>query len=366
MNRILILRKRLRERFRSPLTKNNPVNQSVADMARITIKDIANHLGLSPSTVSRALRNHPDISLKTRDKVKLAANKLDYFPDVIAQGLKSKRTNTIGIIVPEIRHDFFSSTISGIEEVAYDADFTIMVCQSNESVEREILNLRTLVSNRVAGILASISQTSHTISHFDLARKREIPLVFFDRSHKDIKEPQVIVDDYNGTKRLICYLIEKGYKHIAHLAGPEHISIGQHRLQGYLDAHKKMGCPVNKNLIIHTGFMENDGIESTKKLLISQDKIDAIFAVNDPVALGALSVLKKEKIRIPEDIALVGFCNNSISSMIDPPLTTVDQPARDIGRTAAELLLNRILHPERTAIPLVTELQTQLIIRNSA
>ncbi len=336
------------------------------DMARVTLKDVAAHLGLSPSTVSRALRNHSALSEATVKRVQQAADDLDYFPDILAQGLKSRRTNTIGIIVPEIRHDFFSSTISGIEEIAYGDDFTIMVCQSNENVKREIINLKSLIANRVAGILVSISQTSEDISHFELARKREIPLVFFDRSHHDIQEPQVIVDDYNGTVKLITHLLKAGYRRIAHLAGPAHISIGRHRLQGYLDTHKKMGIEVNKNLIFETGFMENDGVEGAKRLLAEKKKVDAIFAVNDPVALGALSVLKKNKVRVPEDIALVGFSNNSVSSQIDPPLTTVNQPAREIGKAAARLLLKKILSPETIDIPLITELQTRLVIRESA
>ncbi len=148
-------------------------------MSHATIKDIAKVLSISPSTVSRALRDHPDISKETKEKVLKTAKTLDYFPDSLAQGLKSRRTNTIGIIVPEIKHHFFSSAISGIEDVTYNSGFTILVCQSNESIEREKINLKALVSNRIAGLLVSISQTTTDLSHFDVLKKRGIPVVFF-------------------------------------------------------------------------------------------------------------------------------------------------------------------------------------------
>ncbi len=189
-------------------------------MSSTTIKDIARELKLSPSTISRALRDHPDISKETKGKVLRTAERLDYYPDILAQGLKSRQTNTIGIIVPEIRHDFFSSAISGIEEIAYSEDFTIMVCQSGEKYDREILNLRSLVSNRVAGVLVSLSQETMDISHFDVLKKRKIPLVFFDRTHPNITDSQVTVDDYKGAFEMVNYLLDKGYKRIAHIAGP--------------------------------------------------------------------------------------------------------------------------------------------------
>lgn len=335
-------------------------------MARVTIKDIARELNLSPSTVSRALHNHPDISQKTKDRVEATARNLDYFPDTLAQGLRRSHSNTIGIIVPEIRHDFFSSVISGIEEIAYSKGFTIMVCQSNEDWQREAINLRALVSNRVAGVLVSLSQTSEKLDHLALLDTHKIPTVFFDRTHKDVKDSQVIVDDYEGAKRLVRYLLDKGYQRIAHIAGPTCIGAGLERLNGYRDAHREIGCKVDEKLIIHAGFREVDGKIGIKKLLDLQTRPDAIFAVNDPVAIGVYSELKAQKIGIPDDIALVGFCNNPISALIEPAITTVQQPARLIGNTAAELLIHRIQHPDAEYTPTTTTLKTELIIRNSA
>lgn len=335
-------------------------------MTRVTIKDIARKLGMSPSTVSRALHNHPDISRNTKDKVLETARQLDYFPDTLARGLRKKHSNTIGIIVPEIRHDFFSSTISGIEEVAYSKGFTIMVCQSNEDWQREALNLRSLVANRVAGVLISLSQTTQNVDHFSILDTRKIPAIFFDRIHDDIKHSRVIVDDYEGAKKLIRYLLEKGYRRIAHVAGPECVSVGRDRLQGYIDAHREFGLPVDESLIVPAGFREIDGKNAARALLALPKRPDAVFAVNDPVAIGIYIIFKEEKIVIPNDIALVGFCNNPISALIEPSITTVQQPARLIGTTAAKLLIERIENPDKEFSPVTMTLITELIIRNSA
>lgn len=335
-------------------------------MARVTIKDIARELELSPSTVSRALHDHPDISQDTKDKVLATANSLDYFPDTMARGLRKNHSSTIGIIVPEIRHFFFSSAISGIEEIAYSKGFTIMVCQSNEDWQREALNLRALVANRVAGVLVSLSQTTQSIDHFSILDRQKVPAVFFDRTRKDITDSQVLVDDYDGAKKLVRYLLDKGYRKIAHVAGPDFISIGRDRLAGYIDAHRESGFPVDETLIIPAGFKEADGKVSARKLLARKDRPDAIFAVNDPVAIGIFTVLKEEKIAIPGEIALAGFSNNPISALLEPAITTVQQPARLLGSTAAKLLIHRILHPNEEYSPVTTTLKTELVIRNSA
>lgn len=334
-------------------------------MSRATITDIAKELGISASTVSRALRDHPDISKATRAKVRETAERLDYFPDSIAQGFKKQRTKTIGVIVPEIEHHFFSAAINGIEELAYDAGYTLMVCQSNEDCEREKLNLRALVSNRVAGLLVSLSQSTTDISHFDILKKRNIPVVFFDRTHKDITDSQVIVDDYDGAYELVTHLIQRGYKRIAHIAGPSNILIGGERERGYRDALTDNGMKVDEMFIVRGGYRKRDGTKGVQKLLELEALPDAIFAVNDPVAIGAFVVLKERGIRIPDNIALAGFSNNPISALIDPPLTTVDQASSRIGRSAVKLLLDQIDKGGREAPPVVKVEKTRLIVRSS-
>ena len=189
-------------------------------MNHSTITDIAKKLGISPSTVSRALSDHPDISSKTKKQVQKIAKELNYTPNPIAQSLKKNRTSTIGIIVPEIKHDFFSSAISGIEEVAYQSGYTIILCQSNESFEREVVNTNMLMHHRVAGVIVSISQNTKRGDHFRDLIERGIPLVFFDRACEDVKASKVVIDDAKSAYQAVSYLIKKGYKRIAHFAGP--------------------------------------------------------------------------------------------------------------------------------------------------
>lgn len=331
---------------------------------QITIKDIALKLKISPSTVSRALRNHPDISLEMKKKVKTIAKQLDYHPDSIAQSLKQRRTNLIGVIVPEIKHNFFAAAISGIEEIAYKAGYTIIVSQSNESYEREILNIRALISNKIAGLLISISQTTLKNDQFGLLERQKIPFVFFDRICEDIDASKVVVDDFGGAYKAVEYLIASGYKNIAHLAGPKHLSISKCRLNGYLEALKINKISFNEKFIVYGGLNEEDGNTGFQKLFKLKIKPDAIFAVNDPVAIGAFELIKKLGLKIPQDVALVGFSNNPVSSLIEPSLTTVGQPAYQVGKRAAELLIEQINNPDNY-ISRKEILSTKLIIRNS-
>ena len=341
------------------------VQKFLMKFTQITIKDIAQKLNISPSTVSRALRNHPDIKPKTKELVVSLARELDYHPNSIAQSLQKKRTNTIGVIVPEIRHHFFSSVISGIEDVGYEAGFTIIVCQSNEDSKREEINIRALLSNRVAGLLISISQTTENDESFFMLQRRNIPFVFFDRVLKNFKTSKVIVDDFDGAFKAVEHLILSGYKRIAHLAGPQYISISNDRLQGYLFALQKYNIPFENELVIYGGFNEEDGIIGLQKLLRLNKLPDAIFAVNDPVAIGTFIQIKENGLKIPDDIALIGFSNNPIASLIDPPLTTIAQPMYEIGQTAAKLLIEQIENSKEPFEPKIEILKTQLIIRKS-
>ena len=332
--------------------------------SQVTIKDIAKKLNISPSTVSRALRDHPDISTQTKKRINSLAEELDYQPDSIAQSLKKRRTNLIGVIVPEIKHNFFSAAISGIEEVAYRAGYAIIVSQSNESYDRECVNVRALISNRVAGLLISISQTTEISDHFKLLERQGIPFVFFDRVCEDIEASKVVVDDFHGAFKAVEHLIKSGYKRIAHIAGPTHLSISQQRYNGYLSALNKYKIQYNENYVVHGGLNEEDGIKGFQKLLKLDQLPDALFAVNDPVAIGAFEKIKEHGLKIPGDIALVGFSNNPITALIEPPLTTVSQPAYKVGKAAAELLIEQIKSGENF-IPRKEVLKTELIIRDS-
>lgn len=334
-------------------------------MAPATIKDLAKELNLSASTVSRALRDHPDISPLTKKRVISLANKLDYHPDSIAQSLQTQKTKTIGVIVPEIKQPFFASVINGIEELAYSAGYTIIVCQSNETYDREVLYTRTLVSHRVAGLLVSLSQTTQNLDHFKALQRRGVPIVFFDRVNDDIEASKVVVDDYNGAFAAADHLIKSGYKRIAHLAGPKNLSISKYRLKGYKDALKLGNRPYNEELVVYGGLDDTDGVVGFLKLLSLEILPDAVFAVNDPVATGAFLTIKEHGLKIPDDIALVGFSNTNVSSLLDPPLTTVEQPTYEIGKTAVQLLLAQINNSEENFVPQFEVLKTHLIIRGS-
>jgi DNA-binding LacI/PurR family transcriptional regulator len=328
-----------------------------------TIIDIAKKLDISASTVSRALSDHPDIKSKTKELVRKVAKELKYTPNPIAQSLKSNRTTTIGVIVPEIKHDFFASAISGIEEVAYQSGYTIILCQSNESYEREVLNTNVLMHHRVAGVIVSISQNTKNGEHFQDLLRRKIPLVFFDRVCDDVLASKVVIDDYRGAFNAVSYLISKGHRKIAHFAGPIELGICKNRLSGYLDALKQIQNKPTNELIRYGGLHEQDGYNSMDAMVQEKLLPDAIFAVNDPVAIGAFQRIKEANLRIPNDIAIIGFSNNKITSLVDPPLTTIEQPSFEMGRKAATILIRAI--EKKFIEPEILTLETKLIIRGS-
>jgi len=335
-------------------------------MRQVTVKDIANKLSLHYTTVSKALSNHPDISAETKQRILTVAKELDYHPNSIAKSLKKQETSTLGVIVPSIKNDFFSTVISGIEEVAYGRGFNTVVCQSNENSSREAIHVRTLISNRVAGVLVSVAQTTKSGAHFTAFQKQGIPLVFFDRVCEDIEADKVVVDDYDGAMKAVRHLIQSGYRSIAHLAGPQNTSIGRDRCRGYMDELKKNGIPIDHEMITYGGLEEDNGTAALHELL-SRSRIPmAIFAVNDPVALGAYKEIKNKGLRIPQDVALVGFGNITLSSYLDPPLTTVSQFPYELGKAAAGMLLRRIENPEYEMTPTMEVIKTELILRKSA
>lgn len=335
-------------------------------MRQITVKDIANRLNLHHTTVSKALRGHPDISTITKQRVLSLAKKLDYHPNSIAKSLKNQKTSTIGIIMPSIKIDFFSAVISGVEEIAYGGGFNTVVCQSNENSEREAIHVHTLISNRVAGVLASLAQTTTSGAHFSALKKQGIQLVLFDRVCDDVEADRVVVDDYGGAIKAVRHLIKSGYKRIAHIAGPENTSIGRDRCRGYMDELRRNGIAIDTEIVVRGGLNEEDGVAGFNKLLLNSNMPDAIFTVNDPVAIGTYDEIKRKGLKIPKDIALVGFGNIKLSSYLDPPMTTVTQSPYELGKAAANMLLRRIKNPQTDRPPEVEVIKTELILRKSA
>ncbi|MDH5610275.1 MAG: LacI family transcriptional regulator [Cyclobacteriaceae bacterium] len=334
----------------------------------ITIKDIARHLGISPSTVSRALKDNPEISIDTKKKVWKIAKELDYEPNPIALSLRQNKTHTIGIILPEIVHFFFSTVISGIEEVAYANGYNVIISQSNDTLEREILDTRALYSHRVDGILASISRETTNMEHFQAIQDKGIPLVFFDREVKDIDASKVIVDDFDGGYKATRHLIERGRSNLIHLAGPETLSITHGRKAGFVKAHEEAGIALSGGQIITCASGEQEEAEKiVNEIIASGRTFDGVFAVNDMAAFGALIALQNAGKRVPEDVAIVGFSNWQFSSLVAPPLTTIAQPGYLMGQKAAELLLNEIKMGENEFIePVTIKLPVDLIVRKSS
>ena len=332
---------------------------------QITIKDIARILNISPSTVSRALKDHPDINTDTKKAVNELADKLKYRPNAVALSLKNSRSYTIGVIIPEIVHYFFSSVISGIEDVASQKGFTVIICQSNESYAREVANARTLLSHRVDGVLVSVSKETHVFDHLVELQEGGIPIVFFDRIAPEIDADQVIIDDLEASYKATRHLIEVGRKRIAHFAGPQNLIIGRDRLQGYLNALTEAGLPIDNRLIIEADTYEK-ARNAVMGIIESNNIPDGIFAVNDMTAIGAMQTIQKKGYKIPDDISIVGFSDGRFSGITDPNLTSVDQHGYEMGATAAEMLFHRILSSETTYVPEIKVLKADLIIRGSS
>ena len=330
---------------------------------KITIKDIATELGISPSTVSKALKGHRDISSSTKQSVKELAEKWNYKPDQIALSLKSGLSNTIGVIVPEIVHYFFSSVIGGIEDLAYDSGYHVMFCQSSELYAREVKAVETLLSSRVDGILVSVSKMTENFDHFRKIQENDIPLVFFDRICDEIETDRVVVDDEIGAYDAVTHLIEIGCKNIFHLSGPPNLLIGKNRKDGYIRALREHNIPFDENNVIRCDSME-DAVIIVPQLLKRGNRPDGIFAVNDLTAASAMKVINENGFRIPDDIAVVGFTSGLFSDITNPTLTSVEQNGYLIGKEAVRLLIDRI--ESKHQLPYQTKIiKTKLIIKGS-
>ena len=331
---------------------------------QVTIKNLAEELGISPSTVSKALKNHPDISQETRKKVNDLAKLWNYYPNPIALSLRNSRTKTIGLIIPEIVHHFFSSVISGIEDVAYDAGYNVMIYQSNESFNRELIAVQALLNSRVEGILISLSKETRNFDHLRNVLDHGVPIGMFDRVCEGIETDKVTVDDYQGAYSAVCHLIRTGCRRIAHLSGPPGLPIADFRRGGYLDALRDNNLKINRDLIIYCDNFKQALIR-TKQLMNLAEPPDAFFTVNEFTATGVVKSLYDLKIKIPEEVSIFAFSNGLITQVTNPALSTVDQHAYQIGQTSAELLLDRLLNQQITRPFIHQVIKTELIIRES-
>lgn len=333
---------------------------------QVTIIDIARKLNISKSTVSRALTGHPSVKPDTRKAVLELAEKLDYQRNMLSISLVSKKTNTIGIIVPEFISSFFPQAIIGAQAVAKKAGYNTIICQSNESYETEVASTKVLLANQVDGVLASLSKETKNFEHFKVFQRKGIPIVFFNRVCEEMNVPKVIVDDYEGAFRAVEHLIKRKKKRIAHLAGPDSLVISIKRLSGYKAALKKYNIPVDESLIIPYDLTVEKVKIYVNHLLRMDNPPDAIFCINDTTAIEAVKIIKKKNLQIPKDIAIVGFSNDYVSELMEPSLTTVSQPVGEMGATAAQLLLDQISRDVSEWKSVIRVLRTELMVRKSS
>lgn len=336
-------------------------------MKKVTIHQIAKLLEIDSSTVSRALMGSDRVSPKTKKRVLEKAKELGYRPNLLASNLRQNRSKTIGVVVPRISRHFFSSTISGIEKVAYKRGFNVVISQSLEKLNREKKIVNNLFSNRVDGILISVSIETEISTHLGVLEQSGLPLVFFDRHCADMVESnRVLVDDVEGAYKAVQHLIDNDCKKIVHFSGPQTLEIYKNRFLGYQKALKDNGIVYNSELVLVSKLLQADGSTMAKQLVDKNIAFDAIFASNDLAAIGAMKFLKTIGKRIPDDVALVGFSNEPVSEMIEPSLTTIDQFGFKIGKLSCELLLNKIQSSEQTTAHKTIVLQPKLIIRDSS
>jgi LacI family transcriptional regulator len=309
---------------------------------KVTIADIARELNLTGATVSRALNNRKGTSEETRKMVQEAAERMNYRRDRIAWSLRSGRTNIIGVIIPSAEINFFGSVIHGIESMANQHGYNVLIYQSNEQPEYEQKGIETFLSTRVDGILASIAKETFDFTHYLEIRERGVPLVFFDRANDSLNIPSVVVDDFKGAYYATEHLIRQGYKRIAHIAGQQHLKIFKDRLEGYKSALETYGIAVEEDLIYQGNVSIEAGRQAIQHFLGIPQPPDAVFAVEDFTALGVVKELKDRGIAMPDAFGVVGFANESFDEHITPSLSSIDQQTVQMGKEAFKLLMEMI------------------------
>jgi LacI family transcriptional regulator len=340
---------------------------AMPDEKEITIYDIAKHLNISATTVSRGLKDHPAINKNTRKKIVEAARQLGYRSNTFASSLRSKRTHTIGVIVPRLNSNFMSSVLAGMEDAASREGYNLIISQSLERTEKEIANAHTMYNKRVDGLLASLAYDTENIHHFEPFFKKGIPVVFFDRIHPHEDSTSIIIDNCQAAYDVTKHLLDQGCRRIMHLAGNLLRNVYAERLKGYRQALKDHKIPFDEKLVHISQLTEQAGTEAAQHILkMGNKQPDAVFAANDTAAVYCMIKLKESGIRIPDDIAFAGFNNDPISKIVDPNLTTVNYSGYDVGETAVTSLIGHLsgLSSLKTTNTII--LRSDLIIRDSS
>lgn len=328
-------------------------------MKRTTIKDIANYLTISVSTVSRALTNDKNIRSETRDRVIAAAEALGYRPNPVATNLKYGRSGTVGVLVPEMITPFASQIIGGIQHALHSCGIKIIIADSHESWQIERENIATMEKFMVDGIIVCLSDYKENRDEYLRLQRAGMPMVFSDRIPHGMEVSQVIVDDYYKSFFLIEHLIRAGRKHIAHIHGPASVYNSLERYKGYRDALHKFNIELSQDLIIKSGLGFDDGALAAEELMNRGVKIDAIFAFTDTLAIGAMNKLREMGVAMPDDIAITSFSGTQLSKLVTPQLTTIEPPLHQMGIEAANLILERIEDPHSPVRSIVLDATMQ-------
>ncbi|GAA3648802.1 LacI family DNA-binding transcriptional regulator [Flavivirga jejuensis] len=333
---------------------------------KTTIKDIASVLNISPAAVSKALHDDSRISDKTKEAVKKVAKDLNYQPNHLASALRKGKSNLVGVIVPRTNSNFFSSVIQNIEEELNKKGYNIIITQSNESYKKECSNIDTLLFTQVDGIIASMANETVDLEYYEKIKSKGIPLILFDRGENDLNVDYIGINDYDSSQLIVDHLVQQGCKRIAHIGGYKHTRIFNNRIRGYIDALKKHKLPLEEALLIESSLTTEDGRDKMTQLLALKNKPDAVYIAGDYAALGALQVLNELGIKIPEEIALVGFGNEPFTAMVTPTITSINQHSAKIGKLAAKTFLE---HVKKTVVKQQLNkiiLDAELIVRDSS
>jgi len=340
--------------------------KNLGNNKKTTIKDIANVLGLTASAVSKALNDHPRISDKTKKAVQQVAKNLNYQPNYLASALRKGKSNLVGVIIPKANSNFFSAVLESIEAVLNKKGYNIIISQSYESFEKECRNIDTLLFTQVDGIIASLANETTDFSYYEKIKAKGIPLILFDRGENDLGVDYIGIDDYKSSHMVVDHLVQQNCKRIAHIGGFSHTRIFKNRIRGYRDAIENHNLPLYEDLIFECNLTKENGRLIMEELLNHTNRPDAVYVAGDYAALGALEVLKENKIKVPEEIAVVGFGNEPFTSLVTPSITTIEQHSTEIGRLTAEAFLRRI---KEAGIPPVLNkniLDSELIVRDSS
>ena len=334
----------------------------------VTIYDLAERLNLATSTISRALKDHHTISDKTIKKVKKAAEEMGFVPNTLAAGLRGNKTKTIGVLIPTVTQPFLSSLISGIEIAAQKSGYTVIIMQSHDSYEEEVNMAKSLYSNRVSGVICSLAMETRDTGHFHQFSNNNIPLVFVDRVPKEYNTFRVIIDNYSAGYKATKHLIEQGCIRIAHLtAGSEYGNLYNERKRGYIEALKDHNIRVEEELIINLKSVTyEEGVKASNQLFDLYPMPDGLFAPGDIIAVSAIQTAKKRGIKVPEQMAIIGFNNDPISQIIDPNLSTITHPAEKMGKAAAEIIIKNLKSSKNDEAKEITFLNTEVLVRESS